>query len=138
MSDFLLRVTGLFDKRYRDMGDGSHAEVVALGTAPAAAADCVVSAPGAAAVRTLAATPGRRHYLPRVHFGYSATPPAGATLTITDGGALVYSVPVTSEGPGPLELHIHSAAENTAMVITLSAGGGTIVAHVNTPGARTE
>lgn len=120
------------------MGDGSHAEVVALGTAPAAAADCVVSAPGAAAVRTLAATPGRRHYLPRVHFGYSATPPAGATLTITDGGALVYSVPVTSEGPGPLELHIHSAAENTDMVITLSAGGGTIVAHVNTPGARTE
>ena len=29
MPDFLLRVAGLFDKRYRDMGDGSHAEVVA-------------------------------------------------------------------------------------------------------------
>ncbi len=29
MPDFLLRVAGLFDKRYRDMGDDSHAEVVA-------------------------------------------------------------------------------------------------------------
>lgn len=29
MPDFLLQVAGLFDKRYRDMGDDSHAEVVA-------------------------------------------------------------------------------------------------------------
>lgn len=31
MADILSRVFGRFDKRYRDMGDGSHAEVVALG-----------------------------------------------------------------------------------------------------------
>lgn len=31
MPDILREVFGIFDKRYRDMGDGSHAEVVALG-----------------------------------------------------------------------------------------------------------
>ena len=31
MADILRRVVGIFDKRYRDMGDGTHAEVIAIG-----------------------------------------------------------------------------------------------------------
>lgn len=31
MSDILRTVAGIFNKRYRDMGDGTHAEVIALG-----------------------------------------------------------------------------------------------------------
>lgn len=31
MADILREVFGLFNKRYRDMGDGTHAEVVAIG-----------------------------------------------------------------------------------------------------------
>lgn len=31
MADILREVFGLFDKRYKDMGDGTHAEVLAIG-----------------------------------------------------------------------------------------------------------
>ena len=31
MADILREVFGIFDKRYRDMGDGSYAETVAIG-----------------------------------------------------------------------------------------------------------
>lgn len=33
MADILREVFGIFQKRYRDMGDGTHAEVVAIGGA---------------------------------------------------------------------------------------------------------
>ena len=108
---------------------------VAGTTVVADPANAVVSDAGGAAVRTLAAEAGKKAYVGDVVFAYDATPPAGATLTVTDDGAVVWQVAVTSAGPGPLAVNIEGADANTAMVITLSAGGGSVLAYLNTPGA---
>ena len=39
MADFLSTLRGVIQKRYKDMGDGTHAEVVSLGDDPAVAID---------------------------------------------------------------------------------------------------
>jgi len=39
MADFLSTIFGQIEKRYKDMGDGTHAEVVSLGDSPAVAID---------------------------------------------------------------------------------------------------
>lgn len=91
------------------------------------------TATGTAAVVTLpakAAQPVKPWTVTGFLFGYSETPPAGATLTVTDAGATVLSVPVTAAGPGPIIIPPTNSDGNAALVCTLSAGGGSIVASL--------
>ncbi len=100
---------------------------------PFDATDRNTSAAGAAAVVTVTADSGRPIVISQIHAGYSAAPAAGATLKIEDGvGNTVWEVPV---GAGPYQFDLTpakaSAAKNTALVVTLSAGGGAVVAYLN-------
>ena len=66
-------------------------------------------------------------------FGYDAAPQAGAKLTIQDGsGTTVFSLPVTAAGQQSITFTPPKhGTVNTAMIITLSAGGGSISAYLN-------
>ncbi|MDD5059444.1 MAG: hypothetical protein PHQ60_16425 [Sideroxydans sp.] len=84
-----------------------------------------------AAVVTLpAAGEGLSHVIRGVAWGYSEAP-TGGSLTIEDGaGTTVFHVPITAAGPGFIPVFGKGSA-NTALVITLAAGGGTCEGSVN-------
>lgn len=98
--------------------------------------NCVVSAPGGPAVRTFTAVAGKSHVINAVHFGYDGAPQAGATIQVEDGaGNVVYRMPVTAAGPGPLLFAPALRGSPSApMIVTLSAGGGSVLAYLSVPG----
>ncbi len=101
------------------------------------AADRHYPAAATAAVVTYAAVAGKRHVISGVHFGYSEAPAAGAVIKIEDvAGTIVYQLPVTAAGPAPINFPdpIVSAAVNTALIITLTSGGGTCTGYLNVLG----
>lgn len=133
--------------RWRDMGDGSHAPVVYVGggtsevnDTPRAFAVAKTHTPAAntAAVVTLtAAGAGVSNVIRGIAWGYSEAP-TGGSLKIEDGaGTTVFSVPITAAGPGFIPVFGKGSA-NTALVVTLAAGGGTCVGSVNVLEAWTE
>ena len=96
-----------------------------------------VSAAGAAVSITFAAVSKARHVIEGVHVGYDATPQAGAYLQIEDvSGTVVYKMPITAAGLAPINFPrpLRSAAVNTALIITLSAGGGAVLGYINVLG----
>lgn len=91
-----------------------------------------------AAVVTLAAAgAGVSNVIRGIAWGYSEDPTDGS-LKIEDGaGTTVFSVPITAAGPGFIPVFGKGSA-NTALVVTLAAGGGTCVGSVNVLEAWTE
>ncbi len=93
------------------------------------AAHRAVSGAGAAVSLTYAAVPGKRHVITGVHCGYDAAP-TGGLLTIEDvSGTIIYRIPITAAGAAPINFPepITTAAVNTALIITLAAGGGAVL-----------
>ena len=90
----------------------------------------------AAAIVTFA--PGRvRYELFGVCWSYNAVPTNGR-LTIM-GGGFNFDIDITADGPGfiPFPAPLH-ATDNTAIVVTLYAGGATVVGKLNVLGRGTE
>ena len=89
------------------------------------------TATNAAAVVTFAAVAGQSNIISGIAFSYSATPAAGS-LTITDGGITVFSIDILSGGAGfiPFDAPVKAAA-NSALVVTLSAGGTAVVGKLS-------
>lgn len=94
----------------------------------------VYDAPAAntAAVVTIAAVAGQRHRITGLGYSYSASP-TGGNLLITDGGTTIVDIDVTSSWevwamlpPGGIE-----CGTNSAVVVTLAAGGAGISGKVN-------
>lgn len=128
-------------------GDGVAAFVSASSPLPVtsatrAAASANVHAPASntAAVITYAAGgAGVSHTLGGVAWSYSGVPTSG-NLKIEDGsGTTAFSVDVTAAGPGfiPFTPALKGTA-NTAMIITLAAGGSGVTGKVNGMGKGTE
>lgn len=84
-----------------------------------AAAVITVPAPGA----------GLALQLNQLSFSYSGAPTNGL-LTIQQGAAIAHRLTITSSGAGPVITGVKITA-NTAMTITLAAGGAGIVGDVN-------
>lgn len=85
----------------------------------------------AAASITVAADPDNFWVLDWVAWSYSGDP-TGGKCTVTIGGATVFEVDVTSGGPGLLnfdkhELYNQLQTKNQPLVVTLAAGGGSVV-----------
>ena len=102
----------------------------------AAAADINVPSSNTAAVVTYAADTTHKHTISGVAWSYNATPTAGR-LTIQDGsGNTVFDIDITNAGPGfmPFQKPKQGAAINTAMIITLAAGGAGVTGKVNVLG----
>lgn len=91
-----------------------------------------------AAVVTLAAAGASVSNVIRgIAWGYSEAP-TGGSLKIEDGaGTTVFYLPITAAGPGFIPVFGKGSA-NTALVVTLAAGGGTCVGSVNVLEAWTE
>lgn len=93
-----------------------------------------------AAVVTKTAVSGQYHVIRGVAFSYSATP-TGGNLKIEDvSGTTVFSVDIADATPRVITfpVPIRSAAVNTAMIVTLAAGGGGISGKVNVLGYSVE
>jgi hypothetical protein len=81
---------------------------------------------------TLAAVAGESHRLTYLAYSYSASP-TGGQITITDGGTTIFDLDVTSSWevfeslpPGGIK-----CSTNSAVVLTLAAGGAGIVGKLN-------
>lgn len=106
-----------------------------IGVTPAVgvAGDGHAPAVNTAAVVTYAAVAGQRHYITGVAWSYYGGIPTGGNLQITDAGAVVFDIDINEEGPGFFVFPSPkvSALVNTAMVITLTAGGAAIAGKIS-------
>lgn len=84
-----------------------------------------------AAVITLAAATGETHVVDQVAWSYDDDP-TGGNLKIEDDTTTIFTVDITSKGPGfiPFEGGIQGTTGNK-VVITLAAGGAGIAGKVN-------
>lgn len=93
--------------------------------------DKSLPAANTAAALTFAAVAGQKHHLVYVAWSYSAAP-TGGKLTVEDGvGTTVFEVDVTAGGPGSLALPPIIGSVNTALVVTLAAGGASVTGKLN-------
>ena len=99
-----------------------------------AAADVHAPAVNTAAIVTYAADATKKHVITGVAWSYAGGTPIGGNLKIEDvSGNTVFSVDIDKSGPGGYEFprpKIGTAA-NTAMIITLAAGGAGITGKVS-------
>ena len=102
-----------------------------------AAADVNIPAANTAAVITYAAVSGKRHAISGIAYSYSAAP-TGGNLKIEDvAGTTIFSLDITAAGPGDpiyFDPAKGNALPNTALIITLAAGGVGISGKVNVLG----
>lgn len=117
------------------MGEPTANEVIidSLGAVACSASDVNTPAANTAAVVTYAAQPNLRHVVTGLAWSYSAAPTNG-NLKIEDIlGTTVFSIDITAAGAGVIVFPQpkKSATANTAMIITLAAGGGAVVGKLS-------
>lgn len=84
-----------------------------------------------AAVLTYVAVATLKHVIRGVAWSYDGAP-TGGNLKIEDvSGTTVFSIDIIAGGPDLIPVQLKANAVNTAMIITLAAGGGGIVGKVN-------
>lgn len=114
--------------------------IAQVGPRAAASTNVHVPSSNTAAVITYAAGgAGVSHVISGIAWSYSAAPTAG-NLKVEDGsGTTVFSVDITAAGPGfiPFAAPLKGTA-NTAMILTLAAGGSGVSGKVNALGKWTE
>jgi len=126
-------------RKWSDQGDGSHSPA-SSGSSSAVqmnSADTATAAADTAVAITYAATASVAHKFRKLVWSYSEDPTGGA-LTITDGGTTVFQINITAGGPGFIPLDDMKFTSNSAVVVTLAAGGGTCVGMLNVIGKSTE
>lgn len=94
------------------------------------------TATGGPATITYNAVANYSHCISGIAFSYSTTlTTSPGTLTITDGGQTIFSIDITAPGAGFIEFNpAKKASVNSAMVITLTTGGTSIVGKVSVLG----
>lgn len=99
----------------------------------ASSANVHIPASNTASIVTIsAAGSGVSNIIGGVAWSYSS-PPASGNLKIEDGvGTTVFSIDITSAGPGFIPFaRPMKGASNTALVVTLAAGGAGVLGKVN-------
>ena len=98
------------------------------------AADVNAPAVNTAAVVTYAADATKKHVITGVAWSYAGGTPVGGNLKIEDVvGTVIFTVDIDKSGPGGFEFPRPKigAAANTAMVVTLAAGGAGVTGKVS-------
>jgi hypothetical protein len=101
---------------------------------PCAAADVNVPAVNTAAVVTYAGVSSVKHVITGIAWSYSGADPTAGNLKIEDvSGTTVFTMDITSQGAGIIVFPKpkKSAAVNTAMIVTLAAGGASAYGKVS-------
>lgn len=84
-----------------------------------------------AVVTLVAAGAGICNVVHQVTWSYSEDP-AGGNIKVEDGATTIFTVDIPIGGPGPIPMRPGvKGSPNTAMVITLAAGGATCSGKVN-------
>lgn len=93
----------------------------------------------AAVVNLAAAGAGKFNVIDGIAWSYSGDP-TGGNLKVEDGaGNVVFSVDITSAGPGFIPfMHPKRGSANTALVVTLAAGGAGVTGKVSLLGVWVE
>ena len=104
--------------------------------APVAAASADVHEPNAntAAVVTYAASTGVKHVITGIAWSYAGGIPASGSLKVEDvSGTTVFVMGITEEGAGIITFPKpkKAAAANTAMIVTLAAGGSGVTGKLS-------
>lgn len=118
----------------RDEGDAAAYGVGTPAAIAASSSDVHEPASNTAAVVTYAAAAGVRQVITGAAWSYSGGDPTGGNLKIEDvSGTTVFSMDITSQGAGLIAFPQpkKSAAVNTALIITLAAGGGGVTGKVS-------
>ena len=161
MSDILGSTLVRVQKLFKDIGGDAHAETVAIAagaeivgqvsidqTTPgttnkvvaetepiaAAAADIHAPAVNTAAVVTYAGVGAVRHCITGMAWSYDGGIPVGGNILVEDVAATdVFNIDITEEGPGFFIFPSpkRAAAVNTAMIITLAAGGAGVTGKLS-------
>jgi len=122
---------------YRDMGDGTHAEVVSVtpvsDTQPGLAANTHAPVAATAAVVTRAAAgAGVMNVLAQIVWSLSVVPAAAVNLMVQDGANTVFTTDITASGPGFIQFNPPMrGTANTALIITLASGAGAVIGKVS-------
>ena len=106
----------------------------------AASTNDVANATNAAAAITYAAGGANvNHCIGGIAWSYSAAP-TGGNLKVEDGsGNTVFSMDITAAGAGVIYFAPpKKGSANTALIVTLAAGGASVVGRVSTLSHRTE
>jgi hypothetical protein len=84
------------------------------------------------AVVTYDAVAGKSHIITGIAFGYDGEP-TGGLLTVENGsGQIVFRIPVTTKGTGFIPFpKSKQGGVNTALIITLAAGGSGVKGYVS-------
>lgn len=106
---------------------------------PVASGDYATGTNAAAVINLASVGAGRNHVVTGINCGYSATPTSGS-IKIEDGsGNVVFKAPITSAGNNTINFYPPKiGSSNTAMIITLAAGGSGVVGDLNVIGRRIE
>lgn len=102
------------------------------------AADIHAPAANTPAVVTYAAVAAQRHQIGGIVWSYTGGIPTGGNLLVADAGVTIFIIDIPDEGVGFIMFPspIIAAAINTALVITLAAGGAGITGKLNILGHR--
>jgi hypothetical protein len=99
--------------------------------------DVATSSTNAAAVVTYAADYYGRHSIEGVAWSYDATPTGGLLTIENASGNVVFSGSITAAGPGFFNFEEGLLGSiNSAMIITLAAGGSGVVGKINVVGHK--
>ena len=93
-----------------------------------------------AAVITLTADAGRRNVIKQIFYSYAGGTPAGGNIKVEDGaGNTVFSQDVAVAGRDQIDFDppLHGSL-STNLIVTLAAGGGSVVGKVYVNGYKEE
>jgi len=113
---------------------GTDAVPVSESEVPCSSADVHAPAANTAAVVTYAADATHKHAISGVAWSYAGGIPVGGNLKVEDGaGVTVFSVDIPDYGPGVVEFPRPKvgAAVNTALIVTLAAGGAGVTGKIS-------
>lgn len=104
-----------------------------LSPVPCSSGDVSVPAANTAAVVTYAAVSGRKHIITGIAWSYNAVPTNGNLKVEDVSGTTVFSMDITAAGPGVITFPQPkcSVAANTAMIVTLAAGGALVTGKLS-------
>jgi hypothetical protein len=102
-------------------------------TLTGAAADVHAPSSNTAAVVTYsAAGASYKHVITGIAWSYSGDPTAGNLKIENGSGTVIFSIDITTKGPGVIYFSIpKKGSTNTAMIITLAAGGSGVTGKVS-------
>jgi hypothetical protein len=103
-------------------------------------ANTAAPAANTAAVATLAAVAGSLNVTGGISGSLSATPSAAVPITLSDGATVIWQNYVTAGGAWqfPFTVPVANLAVDTALVLTLAAGGSGVSGTANFDSAWTE